>query len=186
MRAESQGRDAFDCIYEANVEAVYLTAKKYVKNHHAAEEITQDTFLKLFRNMKHINTTAAKPWLILTAKYAAMNWKRDAQWEYPVAEFTEDEELLISGSDENPEEILIRKLRESEYIELTGDIFAALYRKNVRWYDAITFSYVLEKPQTEVAEMMEMDIESFYSMLYRARNWIKENYEKRYNKIVEE
>ena len=186
MRVESQGRDAFYSIYEANVEAVYLTAKKYVKNHYAAEEITQDTFLKLFQNMEHTNTEAAKPWLILTAKYAAMNWKRDAQWEYSVAEFTEDEELMISDSDENPEEILIRKLRESEYIELTGDIFAALYRKNVRWYDAITISYVLEKPQTEVAEMMGMEIESFYSMLYRARKWIKENYEKRYEKIIEE
>lgn len=186
MRAESEGRDAFDFIYETNVEAVYLTAKKYVKNHHAAEEITQDTFLKLFRNMEHTNIKAARPWLILTAKYAAINWKRDTEWEYPVAEFTEEEELMIAGSGENPEEIIVRKLREAEYIELTEDIFAALYRKNVRWYDAITISYVLEKPQTEVAEMMGMDIESFYSMLYRARCWIKENYEKRYEKIAGE
>ena len=147
MRADTEGRGVFDSIYEANIETIYLTAKRYKRNHHAAEEIAQDTFLKLFRNMEHTNIEAAKPWLILTAKYAAMNWRRDTAREYLVAEFTEEEERGISESVEDPEEILIRRLKEKEFTELTGDIFAALYRKNQRWYDAITIVYVLEKPQ---------------------------------------
>ena len=48
MRAETEGRGVFDSIYEANIETIYLTAKRYTRNHHAAEEIAQDTFLKLF------------------------------------------------------------------------------------------------------------------------------------------
>ncbi len=89
MRAETEGRGVFDTIYEANIETIYLTAKRYTRNHHAAEEIAQDTFLKLFRNMEHTNIEAAKPWLILTAKYAAMNWRRDTAREYLVAESTD-------------------------------------------------------------------------------------------------
>ena len=183
MRAETEGRGVFDSIYEANIETIYLTAKRYTRNHHAAEEIAQDTFLKLFRNMEHTNIEAAKPWLILTAKYAAMNWRRDTAREYLVAEFTEEEERRISESVEDPEEILIRRLKEKEFTELTGDIFAALYCKNQRWYDAITIVYVLEKPQKEVAETMGMDLESFHSMLYRAKQWIREKYKERYDKL---
>ena len=58
MRAETEGRGVFDSIYEANIETIYLTAKRYTRNHHAAEEIAQDTFLKLFRNMEHTNIEA--------------------------------------------------------------------------------------------------------------------------------
>ena len=60
MRAETEGRGVFDSIYEANIETIYLTAKRYTRNHHAAEEIAQDTFLKLFRNMEHTNIEAYK------------------------------------------------------------------------------------------------------------------------------
>ena len=70
--------------------------------------------------MEHTNIEAAKPWLILTAKYAAMNWRRDTAREYLVAEFTEEEERRISKSVEDPEEILIRRLKEKEFTELTG------------------------------------------------------------------
>ena len=112
-----------------------------------------------------------------------MNWRRDTAREYLVAEFTEEEERRISKSVEDPEEILIRRLKETEFTELTGDIFAALYRKNQRWYDAITIVYVLEKPQKEVAETMGMDLESFHSMLYRAKQWIREKYKERYDKL---
>jgi len=42
---------------------------------------------------------------------------------------------------------------------------------------------VLEKPQKEVAETMGMDLESFHSMLYRAKQWIREKYKERYDKL---
>jgi len=98
---------------------------------------------------------------------------------------TQEKNEKIACEGEDPEDAMIRRLREKEYIGLTDDIFAALYRKNVRWYDAITITYVLEKPQKEVAELMGMDLDSFHSMLYRARKWIKDNYEHRLDEIRE-
>ncbi|WP_346664162.1 sigma-70 family RNA polymerase sigma factor [uncultured Merdimonas sp.] len=185
MKAESNGRDAFDAIYEENAEIVYQTAKRYVGNHHAAEEIMQETFLKLFQVMENTNIRAAKPWLILTAKYAAMNYKRDGSREYPVAEFTEEEEERLSRFFEDPQECFAGKQMEKEYIELADEIFAAIYKKNKRWYDALTITYVLEKPQKQVAEQMGMDLESFHSMLYRARKWVRDHYEYRLDRIRE-
>lgn len=182
---EPTGKAAFDAVYEENVEIVYRTALKYTGNHHSAEEITQNVFMKFYTAMDNIRLKAARPWLILTTKNMSLNWKRDGKWEYPVGEFTEDQEGEISGDIKSPEDIFMRRLLEQESAELTEDIFAVLYEKNRRWYEAVTMAYVLEKPQKEVAAYMNMDIKSFHSMLYRAKQWIREYYEKRYEELNE-
>ena len=95
----------------------------------------------------------------------------------------EDEKKILSESCENPEDTFFRKMKEREFMKLKEDIFAALYKKNLRWYDAITITYVLEKPQKEVAENMGVTLEVLHSMLYRARQWIKKNFEEEYDHL---
>ena len=180
---EPIGKAAFDAVYEENVDIVYKTALRYTQNHHAAEEITQNAFLKFYTVMDHSRLKAARPWLILTAKNMSLNWKRDGKWEYPVGEFTEEQQEEISVHVESPENIFMRKVLEQESAELTGDIFALLYEKNRRWYEAVTLAYVMEKPQKEVAELLGMDLEALHSMLYRAKQWIRTYYEARYNEL---
>ena len=48
---------------------------------------------------------------------------------------------------------------------------------NERWYEAVTLTYCLEKSQREVAEIMGVSVEVLHSMLYRAKKWIRKNYE---------
>lgn len=60
-------------------------------------------------------------------------------------------EVLLSESVVNPEEFFERKIKNQQLVELKKGIFEALYEKNPRWYEAITITYVLEKPQKEVA-----------------------------------
>ena len=183
MGVKSIGKTAFDVIYNDNYDIVYKAAMKYSRNHHTAEEITQKVFLKLYMNMDHININAARSWLLLTAKYMALNYKRDMAREYLVEEMDEDEKKILSESCENPEDTFFRKMKEREFMKLKEDIFAALYKKNLRWYDAITITYVLEKPQKEVAENMGVTLEVLHSMLYRARQWIKKNFEEEYDHL---
>lgn len=180
---ESKENSIFDTIYKSNFEIVYKVALKYSRNHHAAEEIAQSVFIKLYLNIDHINVDNARSWLTLTAKYMAMNLKRDRAREYLVGDLNMEEETILADSGESPEEVFVRKIKEREFMELKEDIFAALYEKNPRWYDAITISYVLEKPQKEVAENMGVTLEVLHSMLYRARKWIKENYKDEYDHL---
>lgn len=183
VRTESKENTIFDIIYKNNFVNVYKVALKYSRNHHAAEEITQSVFMKLYVNIDNINLDSAKSWLILTAKYMALNLKRDRAREYLVEDLSMEEETILSESGESPEEVFVRKIKEREFVELKEDIFAALYEKNPRWYDAITITYVLEKPQKEVAENMGITLEVLHSMLYRARKWIKENYKDEYDHL---
>lgn len=172
----------FDAIYHDNAEIVYKVARKYSGNHHAAEEISQAVFLKFYMNIEHINVEAARSWLILTAKYMALNVKRDSKRECLSEEPTEEGDVSVSV-DESSEDVFFRKLKEREDRELVEDIFEALYRDNPRWYEAITITYILEKPQKEVAEVMGVSLEVLHSMLYRAKRWIQKNYEAQYDDL---
>lgn len=78
MKVKAIGKIAFDAVYEANAERVYRTALHYSdNNHYAAEEITQEVFLKLYMNMENINMKAINTWVIVTAKHMALNYHRD-------------------------------------------------------------------------------------------------------------
>ncbi len=186
MGMESKDKTTFDMVYEENAEIVYKVALKYSGNHHVAEEIVQSVFIKLFVNMEHVNLNAIRPWLILTAKYMSLNYKRDTHREMLMESMDQLEtEGHTDVLENSAEDVFMNKLEECEVRGYTGDILEALYRKNERWYDAITFTYLLEKPQKEVAEIMGVSPEVLYSMLYRAKRWIRKNYKGRQDHLHE-
>lgn len=183
MEVKVVRKSDFDTIYRQNVGYVYATAVKYTKNHHTAEEVVQNVFMKYFMNMENTNSDAVRAWLILTAKYMAMNVKRDYQKEYLVEGMNIKEEMDLSESVESPEEVFARKFKEREYMKLKENIFEALYKKNSRWYDVITITYILGKPQKEVAENMGITLDVLHSTLYRAKKWIRKNYAEEYARL---
>ena len=118
---------------------------------------------------------AVNTWLLTTAKHMALNHNRDNE------RITLIEEVIFKDEPgESLEDSFIRKLREKEHRELAESIFSELYRFNERWYDAVMITYFLEKPQKEVAEVMGVSVEVLHSMLYRAKRWIRKNYEEKY------
>ncbi|GFI43054.1 ECF RNA polymerase sigma factor SigE [Lachnospiraceae bacterium] len=180
MDVELTTKADFKVIYEENFERVYKTAVKYSGNHHSAEEIVQNVFLKLYLNIDNVEREAAMAWLLLTTKYMALSLKRDRKREFLVEEMEGEAEVTLSESVENPEEFLVKKMKQQQFMEFRKGIFDALYKKNPRWYEAITITYILEKPQKEVAEYMDVTLDVLHSILYRAKQWIRENYAEEY------
>ena len=178
MREKSVGKSDFDTIYNKYVECVYRTALYYCGNHHVAEEITQTTFMKLYMNLGDVNPGAKLTWLKATAKHAAINYRRDLD-----REVLQEEVVCDSGTEIQLEDEFIEKLCRNEYQELAEVVFSELQRVNPRWYEAITTTYLLEKPQKEVAEKMGVKLEVLHSMLYRAKQWIKKNYEEQFDHL---
>lgn len=181
MGVESIGRAAFDVIYEDNVDAVFRTALRYAGNHHTAEEITQNVFVKLYTYMEHINLEAAKSWLLVTARNMALNSNRVHNHEVLIEEMQESGYPICAYI--SPEDEFLRKLRERECKALADCIFQNLYQVNERWYEAVTLTYCLGKPQKDVAECMGISLEILHSMLYRAKKWVRKNYEEKYDHL---
>ena len=185
MDIKSTGRNTFEAIYEENVKKVYRIALYYSGDHHAAEDVTQTVFLKLCMNIENVNEERIVPWLKTTAKRMAQNYERDSVHEvdYPMDEV----ERMIDEleQEESVEELLeIRNKRETQ-IEEIENIFADLYQKNPRWYEAVTITYILEKPQEEVAKSMGMSPNALRIMLHRAKKWIRKHYQKQLDHLDE-
>lgn len=81
--------------------------------------------------------------------------------------------------------VYMERMKDDEQTSLHEEIFAALYKHNPRWYDAIRYVYYLEIPQSAVAERMEISIEVLHSLLYRARKWIRKKFGVEYEEFLE-
>ncbi len=171
----------FDEIYGEYASLVYRIILYHSEDRNVAEEIMQEVFMKLYINRENIKTEAIRAWLVTTAKNMTRNYKRDSWYETAVLEtFDDNSELLASDSLEDD---FIAALRKSECNVLMETVFEDLYKKSVRWYEAVTIAYLLEKPQKEVAKIMGMSLEQLHGMLYRARKWIQERYKEEYDRL---
>lgn len=169
-----------DQAYEKYAGVVYKIAMKYSANHHIAEEIVQEVFLKLHFHEKDVDVETVGNWLTISAKHMTLNYMRDSQRECLIEELDynkTEEELNYRG---NPETLLLKKTKDEAESALVDEIFRELYLKNSRWYEAMMLTYVLEKPQKDVAEELGVSMVVFHSMLYRAKQWVRKNYEERY------
>ncbi|HJB19735.1 MAG TPA: sigma-70 family RNA polymerase sigma factor [Candidatus Bariatricus faecipullorum] len=179
---DSQAKDTgnFIRIYNENKELVFKTAMRYSDNYDVAQEIVQDTFLKLYVHFQDMDEERTIKWLIVTTKNAAKNYRKRARFECP----DEDIELTVEMSQEltegNAEDILMEKVSREERKELADEIMSGLYKLNERWYEAVTMVYGMEKKQKDVAEELGVSLEVLQSVLQRARKWVKKNYEKQY------
>lgn len=181
MGVNSDDNDLYTRTYNEYVNTVYKVALHYSGNQHTAEEIVQEVFYKLYVNRENINFDAVGSWLKTTARRMALNYKRNYRREVLAEEIYDD---VHSGMyADGPEEEFIIKTYNSECREILDRILDDMYCVNPRWYEAVTITYCLEKPQKEVAETMGISLEVLHSMLYRAKKWIKKNYEEEYERL---
>lgn len=189
MEIKSFDRDSFDAVYTAYANKVHQNALNSTGNKDVAEDIMQDVFMKFYQHMSNVNTANVESWLLVVADHMALNYIRDNKRERlmgDVETFMEAYEDELERSVvyiESLEENYIQGLTRKKRAELVHEIYADLYKKNKRWYEAVTVTYMLERPQKEVAETMGMSVGALQLTLFRARNWIRKQYQKRYDRL---
>lgn len=158
----------------------------YSEDFSAAEDIMQDTFMALYRDIDDKEYSNVQSWLYTTAKHKALNYKKKLAKEVPyivVDPETEEESAVVEPSRESTEEEYLEELTEKERLELHEHIFTALMEKNPRWHEAIYLTCCLKIPQKEAARKMNMSADAFYVMLHRARNWIEKEFGVEYDEL---
>ena len=86
------GNREFNEIYEQYKNLVLKAAYMYSgDNSDVAEDITQDTFLKLYVNFEELKRGNIPSWLFTTAKNEAINFRKKSQREVLVGEREESE-----------------------------------------------------------------------------------------------
>lgn len=177
---ETCGREKFDSIYNKYKGRVFATALGYMKNQYEAEEIFQETFLELYKQIDKICLETAENWLLTVAKNKSINQLKKLNEEKDKVENLEEgREAIPSNMYGNLQKIE----KDHDYNELGIEIFDELYRENSTWYTAIVRVYCHGEAQKKVAGEMGMNMKRFHSMLFRARGWIKRHYGERYRDL---
>lgn len=176
------GNREFNEIYEKYKNLVLKAAYMYSgDNSDVAEDITQDTFLKLYVNFEELKRGNIPSWLFTTAKNEALNIRKKSKREILIGE---REELEISEpSGESAEDEYLDNESDQEKRLLHERIFSALMEKNRRWYDAVFLVYYMDIPQAKAAEILGMRTQALYTMLHRAKKWISKNFNAEYEEM---
>ena len=185
MELRSTKDKKFDSIYRAYKDSIFKVAMHYTKCEDLANDITQKTFFQLYTYFESVDLDSLYPWLITTARNLTFNYNRSTKHEilgdvFEIIKKTKDSVCYIN----NMEEYYLSAQRKRRAEQLEHKIFERLYKEHRIWYDAVTQVYCFGKSQQEAADQLGIAVEVLNSRLYRARQWIRKNYEKEYREVV--
>lgn len=171
-----------EALYQLYENEVYKTCLYFAKDEHIAKDMTQKTFFSIYEHYDNIQPGKMKPYLIRTAKNITMNFLRDfKRLKEGQIDDLNDEDLKVLSV----EDVYIRDDGKRLARKLGNDIMKSLYEKNIDWYEVVLRSYYFDIPQEEIAKQMNVNVDVIYSRLYRAKQWIRKNYQKEYDRYIE-
>ncbi|WP_409340681.1 sigma-70 family RNA polymerase sigma factor [Paenibacillus sp. MBLB4367] len=152
-----------DSIYQQYVKDVYRYLLSLCHDHHAAEDLVQETFYRAYLFLEDCKEDKIKPWLFRVAYNAFVDYKRKES-----RSTVQDPEFFQRlGHSDTPEKAVLRQERWNEL----GRVLAELsdkQRQALLLYDFGRLSY------QEASEMMGISLSHFKILLFRARNRLRE------------
>lgn len=147
---------------ETNADKIYRLALRYTQDQTQAEDLTQETFLRAYKNLaSYDRSKPAGPWLCTIAANLCRNWLRDNR-ELPF-DFTEEG---ILPADSGPEEQYLQKESETELLQAL-DTMPLIYR------EVLLLRHVGELSYSEIAEALVLEMTIVKNRLYRGRLMLK-------------
>lgn len=178
---QQEKRAKFEVIYREYKHDMYKVALYFTQQEQAALEITQKAFYQLYIRFEDVDPSSMRAYVTRTIRNMTYNWTRDNKIakEGNIEDYYED--LMI----ESLEEIYIRKEEKITAHKFATYVMDAVYAKNERWYDTIMDVYYLDISQEDVAKAEGVAKDVISSRLYRAKQWIRQNFREEFDKIME-
>jgi RNA polymerase sigma-70 factor (ECF subfamily) len=156
--------DSFNRLVEIHQDAVFSVALRMVRNHAAAEDLTQDTFISAYKHLRSYRGGLFRAWLLRIVRNATYDHLRRTKRR---PETSIDQDIVtfsntIESSDRSPEEWA----QSGELGKIIGDCLGCLsddQRMAVVLVDIDGYQY------EEAAEVMSVSIGTVKSRLNRAR-----------------
>lgn len=144
-------------IYNRQVDTVYRLCFSFMKNHADAEDLTQETFLRLLSSGKTFeNDKHEKAWLIVTAsnlcKDALKKWWR--RWEN-IEDYQD-----IASQEQDPDYALYGAI-----LQLKPDYKTAVYMFYYEGYTTAEIAKYLRCPESTVRSRLKRARDQLHSML---------------------
>lgn len=172
-RAKQGDMLAFEELILKHEKIVYNVALRMMNHSEDAKDISQDVFLKAYKNLANFDERSAfSTWLYRITHNTCIDEmrKRKGKHSYSLEEEMESEEgsmqRQIADEGDTPEESLLREEEKGEILQaldtLSGEHKAAIILRDVKG-----LSY------DEIAEILELSMGTVKSRISRARNQLK-------------
>jgi RNA polymerase sigma-70 factor, ECF subfamily len=160
--------DVLESAVREHARLAYRIAYSVLRNHHDAEDATQETFIRVLRYRKKLEGVRdAKMWLARIAWRVAVERSKKPPEVSLTEKDTEDAAVQLRSQLASAEESAVG----SQMSSLLSSLIAAL-PEQLR--DALRLSTVNELSPAEIAEVLEISEASVRSRLFRARQILKE------------
>ncbi len=154
----------YDSLHTAHYGEVLRLCRLFLANHHDAEEVAQEVFLKVYQEFHKANRPQQmiwKPWIVRVSINACRDRRRSGWWKWwrgAGAEFHEADYPNVMGT---PEDALLSRETERR-------IWRAFQQLSARQREVFALRYVDEWSTDEVAQMLGISTGSVKRYLFRA------------------
>ncbi len=153
---------AFVSLYNRYKDAVYAFCVKMLLNKELAQDVVQDTFLRIYENRERlIKTESFKAWLFTIARNQCLNQLRRNNWHIPM-----DPDMLQPRHLQSGRSTPIADLEKNEKIQIVNQFLAELkpdYREVIILREYQNMSY------EEIAAVTRSTLSAIKSRLFKAR-----------------
>lgn len=157
-------RNNFSEIYKKYALTAYITAMQVVHNGSDADDIVQETMLKLYLNIDALEEDRVEGWVRVAARNLGIDFQRKAQrfdWNELDEELPADELELPTIAEEE----------EQERNHFFQEVMDALKEHDESSYYITREIKVHERPEKEVASEMGITIGNLRVKMTRSKKW---------------
>ncbi|MBX9688315.1 MAG: sigma-70 family RNA polymerase sigma factor [Candidatus Obscuribacterales bacterium] len=162
-------KKAFEGLVRRYQKLVYNVLFQMLQSHESAADLTQESFLKAYKNLGSFRRTARlKPWLLKIASNTALNYIRDAKGRY----FDSLEELL----EDSPQNEPASKECVEEEVDLRfsqARLSAALQKLSPRQRQIFVLRYQHDLPYADISQIIDESESAVKSILFRIREKLR-------------
>lgn len=158
--------EAFSTLVHKYKKGVHALAWRKIGDFHHAEEITQDTFLQVYKKLPTLkNPNQFAGWLYVIANRLCLNWMRKKKPAMQSLESTSAEETERFSYIQH-----VSEQRETEASEHRSEIVKKLLaRLPESERTVMTLYYLSEMPAKEIGKFLGVSVKTVHSRLHRAR-----------------
>lgn len=178
MNNETYGQEQFSALIDSYQHLVFSICYRMTKDYFASEDLTQDTFLSVYQNLKNFDGENAKAWICRIATNKCIDYlKRAGNRSIP----TSDDDLESSMAGENGA-LNMKSEMSPERNAIEDEIKETLLNrcKSLKPpYDDIAKLYFYEEIEMpEIAKMRGLNLKTVQTQVYRARAMLQKKYGK--------
>lgn len=140
-------------------------------DYHTAEDICQETFLRLAENLDCVNSRMVKAWLIVVSERLAKDYlKKGGKHAARIGLRLDEVDLADLSSDV---ENMVEELEESRK---KGSILKRLRKEKPEWYDVLLMKYLEDMSDRMIGRKLGIREALVGQWRRRARLWLQDRY----------